>query len=240
MAFAGLLGLVLLGIQSLDPGLLPNWDQSQWLPVIELASVFWALLYFVAWKPYCRHEDQQEGHRREIVEMGGRIAKIEESVDPKFELLCQTDVEACVLSRPREGFHLFRLLVKNLSASQGVTDCKVRLKSVHRGATVVVKHVIWDLPESNARKIAGVTILGGQEGSWDLLCVQTNTQPQQVHLPNGNGNVSALTDKNGDSVFKEFGEYILSIEVYAAGPSRSGQIKFKWTGDSNNSEISTV
>ena len=239
----GIVGILLLGGQAYLPGHMAQWLESNKAPLVEVIAVIWAVLYFVAWKPYCRSEDQSEKHREEIDGAKRKITELEKQIEPKLALICSPDVEACSFDRARQGTFIFRTIIKNIAAHQGITGCRLRLTRVERGSATILNHVLWDLPPSGIASNASLetTIMANDECPFDVLVVQANSTPQQVWVPrSGGGNVGILTTKTGEAVFRETGEYVLTVNAFCHGPSKPGKLKFNWTGNYADSKLSLI
>jgi hypothetical protein len=153
---------------------------------------------------------------------------------PKFKIACSSDISACSVYTAGQTHRFFRLQVRGEGTNE-ILGCVGHLTAISKGS-LIFDHESWDLPfaPSTAPDAFSKTFFPNNPYHLDVLMIDAHANKICIATQGG----YFPKDKNGDYLFKDAGEYILTVSVSGQQVTTAEiKLKFTWTGNCKTSAL---
>ncbi len=194
-------------------------------PLTQKISLLVAILIFVwilVWLPFRRHEMLQKEHVEEIEPLLERLK-------PKFKLSCGKDIPGCAVMNDKRTHIFLRMLVET-DCVDGIKNCCGHLTKIEKNGVTVFDHESRQLPfaPSTDNDSVAKTIYHNTPYFLDVLVLWYYMNQVIVATKV----ISPAHDKNGAYIFKDNGEYILTVSVSGEKvPTEPTKLRLDWKND---------
>jgi predicted transcriptional regulator len=161
--------------------------------------------------------------------MLNKYAALRSKLTPKFILSCNSKISGCVKFNDNRSMKFFRLCVQTECATE-IRNCVGHLTKIEKDGKVVFEDDSLDLPFAFADQPDSLakTIFPNNPYYLDVLAFEFKFFKMWFAVKGGR----LATDKFGNDIFEEKGEYILSVSVSGSDvPTQQVKLRFNWQRD---------
>lgn len=164
-----------------------------------------------------------------VIRMGWKNYQLLEKQKPKFKLACSKDIPGCTAPNHDHTWTYLRILATT-ETIVGIEGCLVHLTKIEKDGVVVFDHESRELPfapSEDADSLAK-TLSHGVQYYLDVFGI--HWPRSTIFIAAANGRTIFEKNKNGQYIFQDNGEYIVTVNVSGKNtPAVEMKLKLNWT-----------